>query len=402
MSARAIFLLPGPDLAQPVTQVEAHLEPIPSPLRPPCRANERIFMWRGVNTPPSSVVDHPLLHHLANIASRHSLRDPGSYGAGLRKFHLFCDAFSIAEELRLPAPFTVLNSFALWATAEPNPDDPALIGVVPYETVAPDVAIKYLTAVRAWHIHQGWPPPLSTEDQQRIAWNVRGLARLQAGRRSRPPRPPITISMLSVLRDKLDLSNSFDACIWAMAACGFWGMMRFGELAVKSRAAFRGQLHLKRSDVQFGVDGSGEAYVRLGLPSAKTAAPGEIQYVTITNQLPSELCPVQALVNLKRAVPALAADPLFSWRDSKGAVRPMVRDPALARINTILNEHGWGSAFGHSFRIGGASFYLGQGVSPEVVRVAGRWKSLAYKAYIRAFEQVSSVHMGGLAARNGY
>jgi hypothetical protein len=101
-------------------------------------------------------------------------------------------------------------------------------------------------------------------------------------------------------------------------------------------------------------------------------------------------------------VPALAADPLFSWRDAKGEIRPMARDPALARINTILHAQGWSGVLGHSFRIGGASFYLGQGVSPEIVRVVGRWKSLAYETYIRAFEQVSSVHMGGLASRNGF
>ena len=40
--------------------------------------------------------------------------------------------------------------------------------------------------------------------------------------------------------------------------------------------------------------------------------------------------------------------------------------------------------FGHSFRIGGALFYLAQGVNPKIVRIAGRWKSLAYQAYIWA------------------
>jgi hypothetical protein len=48
----------------------------------------------------------------------------------------------------------------------------------------------------------------------------------------------------------------------------------------------------------------------------------------------------------------------------------------------ILSAWGWGTAFGHSFRIGGASFFLVQGVNPEIVCLAGRWKSLAYEAYI--------------------
>ncbi|KII82965.1 hypothetical protein PLICRDRAFT_65282, partial [Plicaturopsis crispa FD-325 SS-3] len=45
------------------------------------------------------------------------------------------------------------------------------------------------------------------------------------------------------------------------------------------------------------------------------------------------------------------------------------------------------------FRIGGASFYLAQGVTPDIVRLAGRWRSLAFEAYIRAFEQVASRHL---------
>ncbi|KAH8918838.1 hypothetical protein BT69DRAFT_1285359 [Atractiella rhizophila] len=43
---------------------------------------------------------------------------------------------------------------------------------------------------------------------------------------------------------------------------------------------------------------------------------------------------------------------------------------------------------GHSFRIGGASFFLGQGISPLTVQWAGRWKSLAFTFYIRAYEDI--------------
>ena len=78
----------------------------------------------------------------------------------------------------------------------------------------------------------------------------------------------------------------------------------------------------------------------------------------------------------------------------------MVRERALERINGILGRHGWGTTFGHSFRIGGASFLLSQGISPEIVRILGRWRSLAYETYIRAFEQVSSRHVAHL--EDGY
>lgn len=399
MSARATRVTRSSDTGH-TTRETGSLTLAPSPLRPQCRADERIFQWRGVNTAPPNVLDHPVLVHLAGVASRHSLRETTSYGSGLRKFHLFCDVFSVPESARLPASFVVLHSFVLWASADPDPEDPSFADGTPFETVAPQVALKYLSAVRAWHIAQGWPPPLTEDDHQRIQWSVRGLANMQQGRRSKPPRPPITLHMLAALKATLRLTEPFDACVWAMATCAFWGMMRFGEVSVKSRSAFNRARHLKRADAHFDNDLAGCPYVRLDLPSAKTAAPGEVQQVFIQSQ--SSLCALEALQNLARVVPAAPDDPLFSWRDTRGDVRPMIRHQALDRVNAVLRAWHWGTTFGHSFRIGGASFYLGQKVDPEIVRVAGRWRSLAYEAYIRAFEQVSSVHTGGLAARNGF
>ena len=74
----------------------------------------------------------------------------------------------------------------------------------------------------------------------------------------------------------------------------------------------------------------------------------------------------------------------------------MVKVWTMEHINSILNAWGWGTMFGHSFHIGGASFYISQKISPEIVRLAGHWKSLAYEVYIRAFEQVASHHLSNL------
>ncbi|KAJ8091994.1 hypothetical protein PM082_024230 [Marasmius tenuissimus] len=134
--------------------------------------------------------------------------------------------------------------------------------------------------------------------------------------------------MLRALKSTLNLSDPFDACVWAMTACAFWGMMRFGEVSVKAWADFNGKLHLKRADVMFGTDEyTGKSFVTLALPSAKTAKHGEIQKVHLTSR--EDLCPLEALKNLAKVVPALGSDPLFSWRDRSGGVRPMVKKAAL-------------------------------------------------------------------------
>ncbi|KAL6303191.1 hypothetical protein BKA93DRAFT_735482 [Sparassis latifolia] len=402
----------------------------PSTLCPDCRADERIFLWRGTNHPAASTLHHPVLQHLADVASRASLRDStlSSYGSGLRKFHLFCDIFSIPDSDRLSASFTLLNSFILWAVAEPDANDLALADGTPFEPISAKVASKYLDAVRAWHLAQGWPPPLSPDDRARIQWSLRGLENLQQARRTRPPRPPVTLHMLGALKCTLHLDNPFEACLWAMASCAFWGLMCFGEVSVKSRASFSGTQHLKQRDAVFAHDLDGKPYVRLDLPSAKTAKPGEIQHMFLVEQ--GEVCPIAALCNLAHVVPAGEEDPLFSWRDHLGQPRPMVRDTALKFINSVFTAWGcisksqllltwiiplikkklrrspslfflicldcpnkeadllnqgnkganqeltfpddWGTAFGHSFRIGGASFLLSQKVDPEIVCLMGR------------------------------
>lgn len=224
-----------------------------------------------------------------------------------------------------------------------------------------------------------------------MEWSLRGMAKIQGAKHKHPPRPPATTTMLRALKSTLNLSDPFDACIWAMSCCAFFGLMCFGEVSVSSCAAFNGTKDLKCSNAILATDNNGHPYARLCLPAAKTSGPGETQDVFLVEEL--GLCPLDALKNLATIVPALPSDPLFLWRDHYGHVCPMIRDTALTRINAILAARGWGNAFGHSFRIGGASFYLAAGVNPEIVWLHGRWKSLAYKAYIWAFEQIASVHL---------
>jgi hypothetical protein len=145
--------------------------------------------------------------------------------------------------------------------------------------------------------------------------------------------------MLRALKASLNLENPFEACVWAMASCAYWGMMRFGEVSVQSRADFEGAKHLKRADVVFDRDLNGKRYARLDLPSAKTAIAGEVQSVFLVEQ--QGLCPLEALENLAKVVPAGPNDPLFSWMDGKGIVRPMVKDTALGKINSIIMACGW-------------------------------------------------------------
>lgn len=115
--------------------------------------DQRLFLWKGVNTLPPSTVAIPLLERLAKLAAWYSLRDTGSYGLGIRKFHVFCDIFSVPEGDRLPAAFPSFIHLRFGQSQIPsklsNVED------VPFEPVAPSTARKYLAAaICARHIAQ--------------------------------------------------------------------------------------------------------------------------------------------------------------------------------------------------------------------------------------------------------
>ena len=82
------------------------------------------------------------------------------------------------------------------------------------------------------------------------------------------------LQMLRALKATLVLSEPFDTCVWAMAACAFWGMMRFSEVVVNVRSAFSAKSHLSWKDTWLSHDLDGKPYAWLDLPSAKTACAG--------------------------------------------------------------------------------------------------------------------------------
>ncbi|KIJ41422.1 hypothetical protein M422DRAFT_172414 [Sphaerobolus stellatus SS14] len=309
------------------------------------------------------------MNTISSLASHATLHNTSGYGAGLHKYHIFCDIFSITEYDQLPASFKILHSFALWAAADPELIPVEALEGVRLELISVTAIRKYLSAVQAWHFMQGWPAPLSDEDLKCINFLLRGLENIQASRQLMPPRPPITLQMLTALRLKLKIGKPFNAYIWAMALSAFWGMKDLVRFLSSPLEPLMVKLHLKKTDIYFNTDLDGSPYACLDLPSAKTVKAGKVQSVFLTEQ--KNLCPLAALRNFFQVVPAQANNPLFSWVDNRGNVRPMVKQTAIKFTNGIPTGWGWGTSFGHSFRISGASYFLVQKVDPEIIRIAG-------------------------------
>ena len=75
------------------------------------------------------------------------------------------------------------------------------------------------------------------------------------------------MEMLATLKEPL-FDSSFNAWVWAMAACAFLGMTRIGEATVRSRKMYNTNLHATQGFIPRGHGNKGTPYVQIGLPKA--------------------------------------------------------------------------------------------------------------------------------------
>ncbi|SGY39151.1 BQ5605_C003g02157 [Microbotryum silenes-dioicae] len=86
--------------------------------------------------------------------------------------------------------------------------------------------------------------------------------------------------------------------------------------------------------------------------------------------------------------------PLLSYQ-SKGRWVPLTRSRFLLRVNQTLKAADCPPVSGHSFRIGGATHYLLEGIPSETVKVIGRWKSNSFEQYWRQVNLIAARAMSG-------
>lgn len=312
-----------------------------------------------------------------------------NYGAGLLRYTQFCDSINIPEAERMPAAEALLSQFAA-----------AFAGTTSEKTLN-----NWLAGLQFWHVINGarW------HGSQLLHHTRRGFSKMVPPSSRRAKRPPVTIDALCILHDHLDLSDSFDVAVCAVALVSFWcccryahhrhhslifptqniyPLIRLGELVIPSPNVADPLKHVTRTILPLTILTVRED-VRatvLHIPWSKTTQERGAD-ISVTSRA-HRTCPLTALERHFRINQNLPSrSPLFSYCDSSGW-SPMTRTAFLARCNTIWTAQGFPDLPGHAFRIGGATELLLQGVHPDIVSTQGRWSSDAFLEYWRRIDTI--------------
>ena len=203
---------------------------------------------------------------------------------------------------------------------------------------------------------------------------MRGIKRVQGGKKKKRKRAPITPSMLKTIN--INLFNSSHVyedkvMLWAALLTAFYGFLRVSEYTSDRKKTFDPTTTLLFSDMHFTSDGS----VTILLKASKTDPFRDGVMLRIAPN-GSSLCPVQALRHFYYCHPSKTG-PLFTFQNGRFLSRSDVNSLLVSTTDGVANISS------HSLRIGAASTAAAAGCPKWLIQALGRWSSDCFRAYIR-------------------
>ncbi|XP_077778975.1 uncharacterized protein LOC144326297 [Podarcis muralis] len=204
---------------------------------------------------------------------------------------------------------------------------------------------------------------------------------LEGWRRQHPPsvdrRRPITIDILTQIHKKLRAIcwSKYEARLFSAAySIAFFGALRIGEV-VCERGADCLQRGILLSDLSLS-----ESELIVQVRSSKTDQLGKGALLRLLAVQGSGPCPVRDTRRFLYLRPR-GPSPFLIHADGS----PLSRHQFTRVLRTALTACGFPAAefAAHSFRIGAATTAMHLGLSTERIKDLGRWKSNAYRAYVR-------------------
>jgi hypothetical protein len=240
---------------------------------------------------------------------------------------------------------------------------------------------NYRWALHSLHTDLGLPSILDSDSQvQRL---IDGIKRVQGAQALRPPRLPISPSIIRACTPFLDTTQHDHRLLLAAMWVACTAMLRPGEAGVESA---NNPQRLLTYGALTRTSSNPPAYT-LRIPEFKTDQLRAGTTVRIAGN-----AAIQALHSyLSQRSPKLSSSPpLFARADGSPMTHAWLVDSTAAlvkRTKISLTDPQSGRTFvGVSFRKGGATALAEAGVPDRVIQELGRWKSFCYKRYIHASE----------------
>lgn len=238
----------------------------------------------------------------------------------------------------------------------------------------------YLSAVRNLHVSAGLHKEFSQQLTPRLEMVLQGIKKEYLKSAQHQTRLPITRSIMDkirlVLHERADSYNN--KLMWAACCMAFFGFLRCSEFTVPSQDGYDPDSHLSLSDIS--VDSRTDpSMIRIHVKQSKTDPFRQGVHLCL-GRTSNVICPISSLLPyliIRKGAPG----PLFVMENGQYLTQQLFR----AQLNSILQEAGLNVKHynTHSFRIGAATSAHDSGISDANIQMLGRWKSDAYKLYIR-------------------
>jgi len=281
-----------------------------------------------------------------------------TYQRAWHLLHQFTTEVFDSASLALPVAPTTLSLFIAY--------------LFDHEYASSTVA-TYVTAIGYYHRLAGIPDPSKTSY---IIEMLKGYHKLS---KKLDTRLPITLPILHRIIKSCDItcSSQYTRLLFiAMCTLAFFDFLRVGEMSVTH--GHQSARILQFSQVTRLYENGEVSALQDTFHDFKHNYNQALFSITVTRK--SDVCPVLSMLRYLE-VRGCDACPLFI--NSCG--RPVSRCFFASLLERCIKSCNLNSERykGHSFRIGGATFAAQQGLSDAQIRLLGRWKSEAFKKYIR-------------------
>lgn len=239
--------------------------------------------------------------------------------------------------------------------------------------LSPQTVTTYLSALAHFNKMEGYPDP--TQDFI-VKRTLQGFQKLKARPDTRLPITPVILQKIVNALPQCTQSFYQKTLFKAMFLLAFHAFLRVGEITSTTNNT------LNLSAISF-------AHQPNGVPESMSLTmvdykhhrgkPPVTFHLKANNENP-QLCAVSAMWEY-RAIRGDCDGPLFMFQDKS----PVSRHYFNQQLKISLNYLDYDTKLykGHSFRIGAATLAKSKGISDEQIQLLGRWKSNAYRKYIR-------------------